>query len=57
MFTRSLISCYNLIRDSAHRVHPLAGQGLNLGFGDVKDLTDILAQAAYDGALLGIFKI
>lgn len=42
-----------LYRDSAHRIHPLAGQGLNLGFGDVKLLTDILAKASYDGSTLG----
>lgn len=39
--------------DAAHRVHPLAGQGLNLGFGDVKLLTELLAEASYKGSPLG----
>jgi ubiquinone biosynthesis monooxygenase Coq6 len=39
-----------LFSDSAHRIHPMAGQGVNMGFGDVLCLVNILEKAVQDGA-------
>jgi ubiquinone biosynthesis UbiH/UbiF/VisC/COQ6 family hydroxylase len=39
-----------LVGDAAHAVHPLAGHGMNLGFGDIVDLLDtIAARDAHQG--------
>ena len=42
-----------LIGDSAHRLHPLAGQGVNLGFGDVAGLVRAVEESLRSGAVLG----
>lgn len=42
-----------LIADAAHTIHPLAGQGINLGFADVAALTAVIKQAALETKPLG----
>jgi 2-polyprenyl-6-methoxyphenol hydroxylase-like FAD-dependent oxidoreductase len=37
------------VSDSAHVVHPLAGQGLNMGLGDVEAMIRALKDAFYTG--------
>jgi len=42
-----------LIADAAHGVHPLAGQGLNIGLRDVAALVDVLIDARALGLDIG----
>jgi 2-octaprenyl-6-methoxyphenol hydroxylase len=42
-----------LVGDAAHGVHPIAGQGLNLGLRDVAALTEVVADAARLGLDIG----
>jgi 2-octaprenyl-6-methoxyphenol hydroxylase len=42
-----------LIGDAAHVVHPIAGQGLNLGFRDIAALAECIADGARDGLSFG----
>lgn len=42
-----------LVADAAHGIHPIAGQGLNIGLRDIADLAERLVQAKKRGQDLG----
>ena len=42
-----------LVGDAAHAIHPIAGQGLNLGFRDAAALAQVLVEGARIGLDLG----
>jgi ubiquinone biosynthesis monooxygenase Coq6 len=44
-----------LVGDAAHTIHPLAGQGLNLGLADVKSLSNAIQESLCLGQDIGSF--
>jgi len=45
-----------LVGDAAHALHPLAGQGANLGFTDAAVLADVIQQAERDIGSLKVLR-
>ncbi len=43
-----------LIGDAAHTIHPLAGQGLNMGLGDAQALADTITDCMAHGGDIGV---
>lgn len=46
-----------LIGDAAHRIHPMAGQGLNLGITDVAYLANSIVKAKKSGLDIGNYDL
>ena len=46
-----------LVGDAAHVIHPMAGQGLNLGLADVEALVAVLCEARKQGKSVGALRV
>ena len=46
-----------VIGDAAHTIHPLAGQGANIGFADAEDLSQLIKQSCLKGTPFGSQEI
>ncbi len=46
-----------LVGDAAHGLHPIAGQGLNMGLRDIAALTEVLADATRRGEDIGALNV
>lgn len=46
-----------LVGDAAHTIHPLAGQGVNLGLADVASLIDVVSEALNSKKDIGDLKV
>ena len=46
-----------LVGDAAHTIHPLAGQGVNLGLADVASLMDVVVEALNNKKDIGDLKV
>ncbi|PLW76306.1 ubiquinone biosynthesis hydroxylase [Cohaesibacter celericrescens] len=58
VLARSFVSPrFALIGDAAHGIHPIAGQGLNLGFKDVAALAEVIVEAARLGQDIGALDV
>jgi 2-octaprenyl-6-methoxyphenol hydroxylase len=55
--TRFVVPRIALVGDAAHGVHPIAGQGLNLGLRDVGALAEVLVEAARRGEDIGAIDV